>query len=264
MGYAPTVTSPTRPTARKTITVYGSTMFNWTQTFCMLIGRYFEMIPILALAGALAKKKAAPMHTGSFPVVGPTFCLLVAAVIVIVGALNFLPGLVMGPVIEHFKMYRIAHPVLMRALDRRPSGSDRSRTIEEFNVHQSTTLIRPRDCRSGDFRELPEAQPRPHVEEPGDVRHRGGGGGHDSRPGLHQASETAFVLQISIWLWFTVLFANFAEAMAEGRGKAQAETLRKSRTKTRAKKRNPDGTFTWRGRRNRCAKATCSSSRPAR
>jgi len=49
-------------------------------------------------------------------------------------------------------------------------------------------------------------------------------------------SEMPFVLQISIWLWFTVLFANFAEAMAEGRGKAQADTLRKSRTKARAKK----------------------------
>jgi potassium-transporting ATPase ATP-binding subunit len=45
-----------------------------------------------------------------------------------------------------------------------------------------------------------------------------------------------FVLQISIWLWFTVIFANFAEAMAEGRGKAQADTLRKSRTKTVANK----------------------------
>lgn len=43
-----------------------------------------------------------------------------------------------------------------------------------------------------------------------------------------------FLLQISIWLWFTVLFANFAEAMAEGRGKAQAETLRKARTQTTA------------------------------
>ena len=59
-------------------------------------------------------------------------------------------------------------------------------------------------------------------------------------------SEVPFVVQISVWLWFTVIFANFAEAMAEGRGKAQAETLRKSRTKTRAKRRNADGTFTWR------------------
>src|SRR5215471_85746 len=41
-----------------------------------------------------------------------------------------------------------------------------------------------------------------------------------------------FELQITIWLWFTVLFANFAEAMAEGRGKAQADNLRKSKTET--------------------------------
>ncbi len=45
-----------------------------------------------------------------------------------------------------------------------------------------------------------------------------------------------FTLQITVWLWFTVVFANFAEAMAEGRGKAQAETLRKSRTETSAKR----------------------------
>ena len=51
-----------------------------------------------------------------------------------------------------------------------------------------------------------------------------------------------FEFQITIWLWFTVLFANFAEAMAEGRGKAQADTLRKSRTETVAYKLRPDGT----------------------
>jgi K+-transporting ATPase ATPase B chain len=45
-----------------------------------------------------------------------------------------------------------------------------------------------------------------------------------------------FTLQLALWLWFTVVFANFAEAMAEGRGKAQADTLRKSRTQTKAKK----------------------------
>jgi K+-transporting ATPase ATPase B chain len=48
--------------------------------------------------------------------------------------------------------------------------------------------------------------------------------------------ETIFVLAVSIWLWFTVVFANFAEAMAEGRGKAQAETLRRARTTTMAKR----------------------------
>ncbi len=48
--------------------------------------------------------------------------------------------------------------------------------------------------------------------------------------------ETIFVLAVAVWLWFTVLFANFAEAMAEGRGKAQAETLRRARTTTMAKR----------------------------
>ena len=51
-----------------------------------------------------------------------------------------------------------------------------------------------------------------------------------------------FGLQITLWLWFTVLFANFAEAMAEGRGKAQAETLRKARAETEARKLRADGT----------------------
>jgi K+-transporting ATPase ATPase B chain len=51
-----------------------------------------------------------------------------------------------------------------------------------------------------------------------------------------------FGLQITLWLWFTVLFANFAEAMAEGRGKAQAETLRKARAETEARKLCRDGT----------------------
>jgi K+-transporting ATPase ATPase B chain len=51
----------------------------------------------------------------------------------------------------------------------------------------------------------------------------------------------SFVAQVSLWLWFTVLFANFAEAMAEGRGKAQADALRKSRTKSIGRKVMPDG-----------------------
>src|SRR5476649_1615104 len=53
--------------------------------------------------------------------------------------------------------------------------------------------------------------------------------------------HTGFVLQIAIWLWFTVLFANFAEAVAEGRGKAQAKALRQTRTQTSANKISDDG-----------------------
>jgi K+-transporting ATPase ATPase B chain len=49
-------------------------------------------------------------------------------------------------------------------------------------------------------------------------------------------ADWGFTLQLTLWLWFTVVFANFAEAMAEGRGKAQADSLRKSRTTTSAKR----------------------------
>src|SRR6516164_11263624 len=51
---------------------------------------------------------------------------------------------------------------------------------------------------------------------------------------MQHAGHLGFGLQITLWLWFTVLFANFAEAMAEGRGKAQADTLRKARADTEA------------------------------
>src|SRR5262245_16261017 len=49
---------------------------------------------------------------------------------------------------------------------------------------------------------------------------------------IHQTADLSFTIQVTLWLWFTVLFANFAEAMAEGRGKAQADTLRKAKTET--------------------------------
>ncbi len=52
---------------------------------------------------------------------------------------------------------------------------------------------------------------------------------------IGQGKPISFLLQISLWLWFTVLFANFAEAVAEGRGKAQAESLKKTRTSTQAR-----------------------------
>src|SRR6202041_2340915 len=60
---------------------------------------------------------------------------------------------------------------------------------------------------------------------------------------LHPHQAFGFNLQITLWLWFTVLFANFAEAMAEGRGKAQAETLRRARSETIAKRISPQGTL---------------------
>ncbi|HKT51757.1 MAG TPA: potassium-transporting ATPase subunit KdpB [Candidatus Angelobacter sp.] len=61
------------------------------------------------------------------------------------------------------------------------------------------------------------------------------------RDALHSSRTFGFDLQITLWLWFTVLFANFAEAMAEGRGKAHAETLRRAKSETMANRLLPDG-----------------------
>jgi potassium-transporting ATPase ATP-binding subunit len=60
---------------------------------------------------------------------------------------------------------------------------------------------------------------------------------------IRHGGNIGFGLQISLWLWFTVLFANFAEAMAEGRGKAQAETLRKAKAETEARRLKKDGSI---------------------
>src|SRR5450631_2515653 len=60
---------------------------------------------------------------------------------------------------------------------------------------------------------------------------------------IHHRAGFGFNLQITLWLWFTVLFANFAEAMAEGRGKAQADTLRKAKGETVARRYTADGSL---------------------
>src|SRR6202790_5215048 len=63
------------------------------------------------------------------------------------------------------------------------------------------------------------------------------------RDRLQHLGGFGFELQITLWLWFTVLFANFAEAMAEGRGMAQADTLRKARAETVARRIKQDGSI---------------------
>jgi K+-transporting ATPase ATPase A chain len=68
----------------------------------MLLGRFFMIVPALAIAGAMVAKKSAPPGPGTFPTGGPTFVLLLVSVILIVGALTFFPALSLGPVLEHF------------------------------------------------------------------------------------------------------------------------------------------------------------------
>lgn len=78
--------------------------WNTTLGLAMLTGRFFIIIPVLALAGSLAGKKIAPAGAGSFPVSGATFTALLIGIILIVGGLTFLPALAMGPIVEHFLM----------------------------------------------------------------------------------------------------------------------------------------------------------------
>ncbi len=70
----------------------------------MLIGRFLMIVPMLAIAGSLARKKIAPPSAGTFPVTTPTFTFLLISVIVIVGALTFFPALSLGPILEHLMM----------------------------------------------------------------------------------------------------------------------------------------------------------------
>ena len=78
--------------------------YNTSTAIAMLLGRFFVVIPILAIAGNLAKKKTAPASLGTFPVTGPLFTVLLVSTIVIVGALTFFPALSLGPILEHLFM----------------------------------------------------------------------------------------------------------------------------------------------------------------
>ncbi len=78
--------------------------YNSTLATAMLLGRYFTVIPILAIAGNLAAKKHVPESLGTFPVTGPLFTVLLVSMILIVGALTFFPSLSLGPILEHLLM----------------------------------------------------------------------------------------------------------------------------------------------------------------
>ena len=78
--------------------------YNTAGAMTMLVGRFFMIIPMLAIAGNLAMKKAVAPSAGTFPVTTPLFSILLVSVIVIVGALTFFPALSLGPVLEHLSM----------------------------------------------------------------------------------------------------------------------------------------------------------------
>ena len=78
--------------------------YNLSLAMAMLIGRFLMIVPMLAVAGSLARKKLVPPSAGTFPVSTPLFAVLLVGVIVIVGALTFFPALSLGPVLEHLSM----------------------------------------------------------------------------------------------------------------------------------------------------------------
>jgi K+-transporting ATPase ATPase A chain len=79
--------------------------YNTTLGLAMLFGRFAMIVPILALAGSLARKKLIPAGAGTFPVSGPLFVVLLIGTVLLVGALTYFPALVLGPIIEHFLMH---------------------------------------------------------------------------------------------------------------------------------------------------------------
>ncbi len=79
--------------------------YNLSLATAMLVGRFFMIVPMLAVAGNLAKKKLVPPSPGTFPVHTPLFTVLLIGVILIVGALTFFPALSLGPILEHLLMH---------------------------------------------------------------------------------------------------------------------------------------------------------------
>jgi K+-transporting ATPase ATPase A chain len=83
----------------------GNTFFyNTTGALAMLVGRFFMIVPAMAIAGSLASKKSVPASSGTFPTTGGLFVGLLVGVIVIVGGLTFFPALALGPIVEHLAM----------------------------------------------------------------------------------------------------------------------------------------------------------------
>ena len=71
---------------------------------CMFVARYWIIVPVLAIAGSLARKKIVPPSSGTMPTDGPLFVVLLAGTVILVGALTFVPALALGPIVEHLQL----------------------------------------------------------------------------------------------------------------------------------------------------------------
>ena len=200
----------------------------------MLVAASCRWSPILALAGSLARKQTVPPSAGTLPTDGPLFVGLLVGVVFIVGGLTFFPALALGPIVEHFLVTPAScsddagdqidvTPSQRRR--RRPSAVGIAQKRRRARRSASGAIVRQAALDS--FRKL---NPRHLLGNPVmfvvEIGARHDVLFFDELFGSRDESRQCFIGAISLWLWFTVLFANFAEAMAEGRGKAQADTLR--------------------------------------
>ena len=213
--------------------ITGNTPFyNTTGAVAMFVGRFFMIIPAMAIAGSLAAKKTLPASAGTFPTHGGLFIGLLVGVILIVGGLTFFPALALGPIVEQLAMTRWT--AVLSAL----TGVASMETSQLRKRMPVTSLTDPKIVWPAIGSAFAKLDPRLMMKNPVMfvvevvaalttvifIRDWVSGGEH-----------LLFTFQIIVWLWFTVLFANFAEAVAEGRGKAQAATLRQTREETMAK-----------------------------
>jgi K+-transporting ATPase ATPase A chain len=83
--------------------------YNTGLGIAMLFSRFWCLLPVLAIAGSLAAKKTTPASSGTLPTHTPLFVLLLAAVVVLVGVLTYVPALALGPIAEHFTMLKNLH-----------------------------------------------------------------------------------------------------------------------------------------------------------
>ncbi len=174
----------------------------------MFFGRFVPIVLVLALAGAFAAQGRRPVTAGTMPTDTPLFAVLLAGTVVVVAGLTFFPALALGPIAE-----ALYHAPTSAPPDPRPAWDA---------LPQAFAKLDPRHV----FR-----SPVIFVVWVGSVL----------TTVLAVKDPSVFAISVTLWLWATVLFANLAEAVAEGRGKAQAETLRKTRTETTARRLRDDG-----------------------
>ena len=237
----------------------GNTPFyNITGAFAMLIGRYGMIVPILALAGSMAMKRRVAPSLGTFPTTGVLWVVLLIGVVDHRRRAHVLPGPRAG------SDRRAAPPERRKGLLMALLSVDLGRGTRRFQRFvtlggakpsggeppKPRGILDPDLLRSAIPHAFRKLDPRLLIKNPvmfvveitavlvtvtaiADVvgaQPTGVGG-------------LGFPIQIGIWLWFTVLFATYAEAVAEARGRAQAATLRRTRSETTAHRRRADGTL---------------------